>query len=136
MEQRSFQQKLPPVKNSTLSKQRFKPPLFLNEEQSADVDNQTQHPQYGATQSSQRGISFHTSPLSGRTKNSRMAEKGHLKRSGNSISGDNVLEDEVALILNSQTTAQSLPDKIHLHGSGTSISIYLLICVYMYKHRT
>ena len=118
MEQRSFQEKRSPSKTS---KQRFKPPLFLNEEKNPIPANQSQSQPHEilVVEPLHKGNPFQPNPTSGRTRTPRSAEKGHSKRSGNSISGGNVFEDDDALLTNPQGAARSLPDTVQVHGQGT-----------------
>ena len=105
MEKRSFQEKRSPSKNSGTPKQRFKPPLFGNDEK---------HPgPQGPTQSIQL-----EPPIAGKIRAPRSAERTQSRKSESSISGENVFQDETSKFPNSKMLAKSLPNTSQAPSAG------------------
>ena len=103
MEQRSFKDKRSPSKNSGNQKQRFKPPLFINDE------NEPSSP------SRQQQAPIYDSPAGGKVR-----ERPRSRKSESSITGNDLLQDD-PFLPNTKGTAKSLPETSQGHGQGKSI---------------
>ena len=99
MEQRSFKDKRSPSKNSGNQKPRFKPPLFINDE------NEPTSP------SRQQQAQSHDNPTGGKVR-----ERPRSRKSESSITGNDILQDEIP-----KGIAKSLPEPVQIHGQGISI---------------
>ena len=106
MEQRSFKEKRSPSKNSGTPKQRFKSPLFTNDEK---------HP---TSPGHSRDQPIDIPLLVGKVRSPRSTERTHSRKSESSISGENVFQDENALFSHSKSLAHSVPNPGHGNGSG------------------
>ena len=105
MEKRSFQEKRSPSKNSGTPKQRFKPPLFGNDEKHSGAQGPTQSIQLEP-------------PIAGKIRAPRSAERTQSRKSESSISGENVFQDETSLFPNSKLLAKSLPNTSQATSTG------------------
>ena len=105
MEKRSFQEKRSPSKNSGTPKQRFKPPLFGNDEKHSGPQGPTQSIQLEP-------------PIAGKIRAPRSTERTQSRKSESSISGENVFQDETSLFPNSKLLAKSLPDTSQVPSAG------------------
>ena len=106
MEQRSFKEKRSPSKNSGTPKQRFKSPLFTNDEK------HTTSPGHSHDQPNDIPL------VAGKIRSPRTNERNHPRKSESSISGENVFQDELALYSNPKSLAHSLPNTGHGNSSG------------------
>ena len=103
---RSFKEKRSPSKNSGTPKQRFKSPLFTNDEK---------HPTSpGHSRDQPNDIPL----IAGKVRSPRSTERNHSRKSESSISGENVFQDENELFPNPKSVAHSLPNTGHGSGSG------------------
>ena len=105
MEQRSFKDKRSPSKNSGNQKPRFKPPLFINDE------NEPTSP------SRQQQAQSHDNPAGGKVR-----ERPRSRKSESSITGNDVFQDDIP-----KGIAKSLPEPVQIHGQGISIDCFNLL---------
>ena len=102
MEQRSFKDKRSPSKNSGNQKQRFKPPLFINDE------NEPTSPGH-----QQQQAQSHDRPTGGKVR-----ERPRSRKSESSITSNDLLHDENHAPPNTKGMAKSLPETVQVHGQG------------------
>ena len=124
MEQRSFKDKRSPSKSSGTPKQRFKSPLFTNDER---------HPtSQGPTRDQPNDIPL----VAGKVRSPRSTETHLSRKSESSVSGDNVFQDENALFPNTKGLAHSLPTTGHGNHSGKLdflLNKFLVFLLYLNK---
>ena len=105
MDKRSFQDKRSPSKNTGNQKQRFKPPLFINDEKDPSSTGQQQ-------------AQLHDSPAGGKIRATRSTERPRSRKSESSITGSDLLQDENPFLPNTRGMAKSLPEAVQIHGQG------------------
>jgi len=122
MEKRPFQDKRSPSKNTGNQKQRFKPPLFINDEKEP-------------TSPGQQPAQLHDSPVGGKIRAPRSTERPRSRKSESSITGADLLQDENPFLSNTKGMAKSLPETVQVHAQGKLIQCKGISGYLCYKYR-